>query len=37
MKKKEYEVIREFSKTKTLEEILISLLRERLSKEKYAC
>lgn len=37
MKKKEYRVIREFSKTNTLEEILINLLRERLTKEKYAC
>ncbi len=37
MKIKEYKVIREFSKTKTLEDILIDLLRARISKEKYAC
>jgi len=37
MKGKKYKVVREFSKTNTLEEILINLLRERMAKEKYAC
>lgn len=37
MKKKEYKVIREFSKTNTLEEIMINLLREKMTREKYAC
>ena len=37
MKKKEYNVLREFSKANTLEEILIYLLRERIANGKYAC
>ena len=37
MKNKGYKVLREFSKTNTLEEILIYLLRERIANSKYAC